>query len=208
MESFIEWITLHAPHAHWFIFGAILLAGINIPISADLLIIGAAFLAATVVPENTIHLYLSILFGCYFSAWIAYWTGRLLGSRFLKYNWFRRFLPPERLEKAQKFYEKHGLWTLLLGRFIPFGVRNCIFISSGMSRLSFLKFALWDLIACSIWVTLSFYIFYTLGQNYQLLYENLKIFNLCLFGAFGVTLIGVIWYKRRKKAPTHAEPVE
>jgi membrane protein DedA with SNARE-associated domain len=123
----------------------------------------------------------------------------LLGKRFCRYKWFNRLIPPQRLEKIQRFYGRHGFWTLVLGRFIPFGVRNCIFMSSGMSRLSFLKFALWDLVACLTWSSLTFYIFFTLGQNYQLLFDHLKIINTVIFLAFSVTVIGFIWYKRRKK---------
>ncbi len=199
MEALIQWISGHAPYAHWFIFGAILLAGFNIPISADLLILVGAFLAATLVPEHTIHLYLSVFLGCYFSAWAAYWLGRLAGKKLCAYKWFSTLFSQERLKKTQKFYEKHGFWTLLIGRFIPFGVRNCIFMTSGMSRLSFVKFALWDLVACFIWSTLYFYLFYLLGQNYQAVYSYLKTVHLFIFGAFGVTLIAFIWDKRRKK---------
>ena len=199
MESLIEWILQHASQAHWVIFIAILLAGINIPISVDVLLVGAAFLAATLIPDHLWHLYFAIFLGCYFSAWIAYWFGRLLGKRLCKYKWFNRIMPPLRLEKIQRFYAKHGLWTLLLGRFIPFGVRNCIFMSSGMSRVSFLKFALWDFLACFTWSSLSFYCFYLLGQNYQLLFNHLKTINMLIFLAFSVTVIGFIWYKQRKK---------
>lgn len=199
MESLIEWVLGHAEHAHWYIFGAILLAGFNIPISADILVVIGAFLAATAAPHHLWHLYLAVSVGCYFSAWIAYWFGRLLGKRFCKYKWFCKLMPPQRLEKIQRFYSRHGLWTLLLGRFIPFGVRNCIFMSSGMSRVSFLKFALWDLLACFTWTSVSFYCFYVLGQNYQLLFDHLKTLNMFIFLAFSVTVISLIWYKRRKK---------
>jgi membrane protein DedA with SNARE-associated domain len=108
-------------------------------------------------------------------------------------------MPVERLEKIQRFYSKHGLWTLLLGRFIPFGIRNCIFMSSGMSRVSFMKFAFWDLLACLAWSSVSFYCFYLLGQNYHILFSHLKVINMVIFLAFSVTVIGFIWYKRRKK---------
>ena len=199
MESLIEWVLGHADYAHWYIFGAILLAGFNIPISADLLIVIGGFLAATAVPHHLWHLYFAIFLGCYFSAWIAYGFGRFLGDRFNKYRWFNRLMPTARLEKIQRFYSKHGLWTLLLGRFIPFGIRNCIFMSSGMSRVSFLKFALWDLLACLTWTSVSFYFFYVLGQNYQILLDHLKTLNVLIFLAFSVTVIGLIWYKRRKK---------
>lgn len=200
MESLIEWILSHAEHAHWFLFVTILLAGFNIPISADILIVVAGFLAATIIPEHVWHLYLSIFLGCYFSAWIAYWFGRLLGNRFCQYRWFQKLIPPQRLEKIGRFYSKHGFWTLMLGRFIPFGIRNCIFMSSGISKLSFIKFALWDLIACFTWTALSFYAFFSLGQHYHQVFSHLKIINIIIFLAFSVTVIGFIWYKRKKKA--------
>ena len=103
------------------------------------------------------------------------------------------------MEKIKQFYEKYGLWTLVVGRFIPFGVRNCIFMSSGMSKLHFGKFILMDAVACAVWCSSLFYLFYTLGQNYDVIWHYLKTFNLIVFAAFSVTVIGLIWYKIRKK---------
>jgi membrane protein DedA with SNARE-associated domain len=199
MESFLEWVVRYAHQAHWLIFPIILLAGLNIPISVDLIILAAAFLAATVIPQHAWLLYLSIFFGCYFSAWLSYWVGRLAGQKLCRYRWFNKLLPPERLDKTQHFYQKYGFWTLLIGRFIPFGVRNCIFMASGMSRFHFGKFALWDFIACGVWSFSVFYLFFTVGQHYQVVWHYVKTFNLLIFAAFSVTLIGFIWYKRRKK---------
>lgn len=202
MESFIQWIIQHAHQAHWLIFPIILLAGLNVPISVDLIILAAAFLAATVVPEHTLLLYLSIFLGCYFSACLSYWVGRIVGEKLCRFSWFSKLLPESRLNKANRFYQKYGFWTLLLGRFIPFGVRNCIFMTAGMSRLNFGKFVLWDLFACLVWSSSTFYLFFTLGQNYQVVWHYVKTFNLLIFAAFSVTLIAFIWYKRRKKPIT------
>jgi membrane-associated protein len=63
MDTLIAFFSQHAPHAHFFIFLAILLAGVNIPISIDLLLLLSALLAANVVPENTALLFLSVLLG-------------------------------------------------------------------------------------------------------------------------------------------------
>lgn len=207
MDAFISWITSHAAHAHWMVLGILLLTGFNVPISADLLIIAAAILAATCIPDHAIHLYLAIFLGCYGSAAIAYWMGRLVGRKMLKYRWFARLLPQERLDKAHSFYQRFGFITLLVGRFIPFGVRNCLFMSTGMSRLSFKKFALWDLFACFIWSFTVFHLVYLVGQNYELLSRYFKVFNIVIFSAFAVTLILFIWYKRKKKHP-HVESIE
>lgn len=200
MEKLVQFVLEHAHLAHWFIFGGILLAGMNIPISADLMVIIAAILAATVLPEHTIILFSSVLFGCYFSAWVAYWIGRTLGPKLLKWRLFRKLLDEKKLERIRSFYERHGLLTLILGRFIPFGVRNAMFMSTGMSRLSFKTFILRDALACSIWCLSAFTAFYFLGQNYALLYHYVKTFNLLIFALFGIAAIGMIWYKRRKKS--------
>lgn len=202
MEYLTELVSHHAHYAHWYVFIAIVLAGFNVPFSADLLILLSAVLAATVVPENTLHLYLSVLIGCYLSAMCAYWFGRLLGNTLKNFKFFNKVLAPSRLEKIKRFYEKYGLWTLVIGRFIPFGVRNCIFMSSGMSRLHFGKFILMDALACSLWCTAYFCMFYALGQNYSVVWHYLKTFNLLIFAAFSVTVIAVIWYKKSKKAKT------
>lgn len=199
MEHLTEIITHHAHNAHWYVFIAIILAGFNIPFSIDILVLLSAILAATIIPENTYLLFFSILTGCYLSAMCAYWMGRLLGSTLSKKKFFAKLFNPERLGKIKRFYEKYGLWTLVIGRFIPFGVRNCIFMSSGVSKLHFGKFILMDAFACALWCSSAFYLFYTLGQNYEVVWHYLKAFNLLIFAAFSVTVIGFIWYKRRKR---------
>lgn len=200
MDTLIEFITRHANQAHWYVFAAIILAGFNIPISADILILISAFIAAAILPEHTWHLYLSILFGCYISAWCAYWMGRLVGGQLQRFSFFAKLLKQERMDKVRNFYEKYGLLTLIIGRFIPFGVRNCIFMTTGMSKFNFYRFMLMDALACFLWCSTCFYAFYTLGQNYEVIWHYLKTFNLLIFAAFSVTVISIIWYKNRKKA--------
>ncbi len=194
----LNFIMENRSYAPWITFGLILLAGFNFPISIDVIMIVSAFLAATTLTEQTITLYLSIFVGAYFSAWIAYWLGRTIGNKLFKFRWFSKILTQERLKKINLFYDKHGFFTLLFGRFIPFGIRNCIFMTTGMSHSNFRKFALRDCIACFIWSATCFYSFYTLGVNYQILLNHFKIINLSIFSAFSVTVIGVICYKKRK----------
>ena len=56
MQSIIDFIFQNAAHAHWIIFASFILAGLNIPISEDILIIISATLASKVVPQNTLLL--------------------------------------------------------------------------------------------------------------------------------------------------------
>jgi len=204
MDQLIEFIVNHSSYAPWMTFVLILLAGFNLPISIDVVMVLSAFLAATTIPEYTFSLYLSLLFGCYFSAWIAYWMGRKVGRKLLKTRYFSKILPETRLKKLSLFYERHGLLTLLIGRFIPFGVRSCIFITAGISKSNFGKFIRRDALACFIWTSVCFFSFYSIGQNYGKLIEKIKTLNLFIFLAFVVTVIIFVCYKMYRKKRTKA----
>lgn len=200
METIISLIFEHAPYAHWIVFGALMLAGINVPISEDLMIIFSAVLAATVVPENTYKLFLAVFLGCYISDWACYWIGRKFGPKLWNIRWFAKTFDPKKIDQIQAYYEKYGFLTLLIGRFIPFGVRNGLFLTAGLGKMPFGKFLLSDGIACILSNTALFTLAYTVGKNYEMLIETLKTFNIFLFSAFLIAIIGFFWYKRRKAA--------
>lgn len=198
----IEFLQTHAftlgAFAPWVFFTMLLLAGLNIPFSADMIIFFSALCAAT-MPSKLPHFYLGCLLGCVFSAWIAYSLGRWVGPKLRKIKWFATVLTEKRITKLKKFYERRGFLTLLIGRFIPFGVRNCLFMSSGMTKVNFFHFAIKDLIACFIWCTSLFSLFYFLSDKGPLVLQQMKKFQVILFSAFSVTVIALVWYKKRKK---------
>ena len=204
LESILSFIIENAQNAHFVVFGLLMLAGFCVPISEDLMIITSAVIAATLVPENTPLLFGAVFLGSYLSDWVAYGIGRFGGQRLLKNRWFSKHVNFERLEKIQAFYACYGFLTLLVGRFIPFGVRNALFITAGLGNMSFIRFIVADGIACIISNSVLFYISYTLGQNYQLLLGPLKWVNLAIFSVFALSVIGFIWYKRKSKAEKSA----
>ena len=199
MQHIINFIIQNRTCAPWISFILILLAGCNIPISIDVVVVIAAFLAAITIPELTIHLFISILLGTYFSGWICYWIGRIIGIKLLKIHYFAKLFPQKRLNQMGAFYEKYGLVSLMIGRFIPFGFRNCLFMTTGMSKASFPKFIWQDALACTLWVTLCFFSFYSLGHSYEMVLKKVKMVNLFIFSGFSVTLIALICYKKCRK---------
>lgn len=198
MEHILEFITQNASKAHWFIFLSLLLAGCNIPISIDAVIILSAVIAASLLPQHTPILFASVLIGCICSAYIAFFIGKFMGEKLSKTKLFHKLLQPKQLEKMEGFYKKYGIWTFIIGRFIPFGIRNCIFMTSGMSKMPFKTFMLRDMVACSIWCTTMFTSFFFLGQNFDLIFQKMKTLNLILFTAFSMVVITFICYKLRK----------
>lgn len=194
-ETLLPLIQDHAPHAHWFIFGLLMLAGLNFPISEDLLIIISGVLASTLVPENTWKLFTAVFLGAYLSDWVVYWIGRLWGSHLWKLPWFARLFKPKRLDQIKQYYAKYGILTLLVGRFIPFGVRNCLFATAGLGKMSFTKFLIADGIACFLSNTAVFTIAYFFGKNSSYFFQYA---NVAVFITFVIALIVFIWYKKTK----------
>jgi membrane protein DedA with SNARE-associated domain len=198
-------IYKYPEYAHWVIFGSLILAGFNLPISEDLMLLTSGVLASAFVPENALLLWGSVFLGAYLSDWIAYWTGRLLGPKLLTIKWLSKIVKKERLDRMHAFYEKWGFFAFLVGRFVPFGIRNCLFISAGMGKMSFTRFLWIDGVASLISTTSAFYLAYTFGKNFEVIWEYIKN-NYILFIAISAILLtlGVLlyWFKCVKKRPT------
>ncbi|NBO23719.1 MAG: DedA family protein [Chlamydiae bacterium] len=190
-----DFIVAHESHAPWVIFLSIALAGLNIPVSIDLMIILVAVLAATHLAHMKVVLFFSFFFGCCASAWISYTLGRTVGLKILN-----KVFSQAKLEKIQSFIKRYGTISLFIGRFIPFGFRNCLFMTTGFSKFPFLKFALVDAIACFSWTTIFFSLFYSLGQSFEELQHHLKVINISIAAIFVITIIGFFCYKYKKRA--------
>ncbi len=204
----LEFLISHAHEAHWLAFAGIVLAGLNVPISIDLVAATCALLAATVAKDHLPHLFLAVLLGCILSSSLAYWLGRCGGEKLLRFRLFRRIMSEERILRIRSFYERQGVWAFMLGRFIPFGVRNCLFLSSGMSRLPYTKFLVRDSLASSVWSLSFFSLFYFFGRSHeQFCRETIdQVGHILetglpkiLIAAFLVTGIATLWYNRPRR---------
>ncbi len=199
MESLFNFVCTNADHAHFFLFGLLMLAGLNIPISEDLILLIGGVLAATCVPENTLTLFVWIYLGCIFSAWEAYLIGRKLGPYIYEVKIFRmHLLTRTHTEKLFHYYEKYGIWTFVIGRFVPGGVRNALFMTAGLGKMPFLIFVRRDCLACLLSSSTLFSLGYIFGQNKESLFayfaDYQKGAGFLLLSIFGL-IIGRILYR-------------
>jgi len=192
IESITEWLTIHADHAPLFVFGLLLITGFSFPISEDILVIGTGVLAGTVLPEKTVHLFLAICIGACLSDWIAYWIGRKLGPKLANMRMFRRTFSPDRQAVVQRFFQRYGFLTLFIGRLIPFGVRNTIFMAAGAGRMHFGRFILSDGIATMVFSTTIFFLAFRCGEQYDRLHVFVSSIGYVV--GFGLVASGLAWY--------------
>src|SRR5690606_28372717 len=164
MEAWLVQIQALATESPWILFPIMLLGGLNIPISEDGMLFVAGVIAAK-SPDKMWDLFFAAYLGAFGADLICYSLGRFLGPKFFRIKLFANMVPPERLAKISGFYERYGVWTLIIGRFIPFGVRNGLFLAAGLSRMNAVKFALSDLLAATISCGVYFTLYYQFGES-------------------------------------------
>jgi membrane protein DedA with SNARE-associated domain len=194
VEQLLEFIQTNAQHAHYIIFSALLLAGFNLPVSEDAMLFISGFLASK-NPELLVPLFLAVYLGAYFSDMICYWLGRLLGPKLWEIKFFANMISKDKVDKIHGFYERYGFLTLLVGRFIPFGVRNGLFLTAGLGKMNFPKFASADFIACTISCSFFFTLYYKLGDS---AIELVKKGNLILI-IVAIVVTTLIFFKIKSK---------
>ncbi|MBT3235300.1 MAG: DedA family protein [Bdellovibrionales bacterium] len=195
MEELIHYATENVHLAPYIICGALLLAGFNLPVSEDLMLFISAILARE-HEDLAPQLFIGVFVGAYFSDLICYWLGRTVGRKLLTFRFFATMATPQRIETIGNYYQKYGAITLILGRFIPFGVRNALFLTAGISRMNFLKFSLSDLLACTISSITFFYLYFTFGKE---VVGYIRQGNYLIFGVALVVII-VLIFNRKKRA--------
>lgn len=204
-----DWLSIicdYAPHAYWIIFCLLLLAGFCLPISEDVLLLTAGALAATCIPDSALHLYLWVYAGCIISGWQVYWIGRLFGPKLYDFPLFRNVLTPKKVEKLHHYYEKFGFFTFLVGRFVPGGVRNALFLTSGLGKMPFHKFMLRDGVACLISSMTLFFIGFTFADNYDIIVGRLETAGRIILGIISIAVITLlIWLWRWKSRKINNE---
>lgn len=200
IETFFSGICEYAPHAHWIIFGLLMLAGLNIPISEDLLLLIGGAVAALCIPEHTLHLYAWIFFGSWISAWECYWIGRLLGPKLYEMPWLRHYVTEKRIKRLHHYYEKFGVFVFVVGRFMPGGIRNGLTLTAGMGKMPFLKFILRDGVGCLLATSTIFTIGYVFASKHDEIFQAMKRYEEIAGAIIVLILISVIiyiWYHRK-----------
>lgn len=195
LEEIILSIQQNVHMAPYVIFSLLLLAGFNLPISEDGMLFISGVLASK-NPEQTPALFAGVFLGAYLSDLICYGLGYYLGPKLWKIRFWSKMVSYNQVEKLNKFYGRYGIFTLIFGRFIPFGVRNGLFLTAGLGKMPFKKFALADLTACIISCSVFFTLYYKLGERVVGL---VKKGNLVLFSIVIVAILVLVILKKRKK---------
>ena len=130
---------------------------------------------------------------------VNYFVGSWIGPKVC--DGHIRFLDHEALMKTHGFYERHGGKTLVMARFIPV-VRTFAPFVAGVSKMTFAKFQLFNMIGAVLWVAILVLSGEAFG-NVPVIRDHLNTIVLIGLGAAIVPLmLGGLWklLKRRRGA--------
>jgi membrane protein DedA with SNARE-associated domain len=179
----------------WFYCGLFLSAymeNIFPPVPGDSVTVFAAYLVGR--SERSIAaVVLSATLGSVAGFMTYYMLGRLIHPEyFLRKNF--RFLPASHIERAGRWFRRHGCWIILLNRFLS-GARSVISIACGIYRLPWPSVLIFSTLGCAIWNSLLIWAGYLLGANWRVVDQILRRYSILLLSL--AALLTAAWLVRR-----------
>ena len=128
---------------------------------------------------------------------IEYYISRAGGRPFIeKYGKFM-LITGKDLERADKWFSTRGEITVFIARMIP-GVRGFISIPAGIARMNVARFSIFTFIGAFPWTLGLAWGGYLLGDNYDVIRDTTKPFDIPIIGTVIAILIWFVW-KRIKE---------
>lgn len=129
-----------------------------IPFPSEIVIPPAVMVAADPQSPNDMKIWLIVLIGtlgallgAYINYFLSRWLGRPIIYKFVdsKVGHALR-LSGEKMERAEKYFNDHGVVSTLVGRLIPV-IRQLISIPAGLSKMNVATFTLYTFLGAAIW---------------------------------------------------------
>jgi membrane protein DedA with SNARE-associated domain len=183
------------------------------PAASELVMVYSGALAAGAFTSGV------VLFGHEFDsglgAWVAmvlagtvgYTAGSILGwalgiyggRPYLERHGRWLHLPPHRLGKAERWFDRWGDWAILIGRITPVA-RSFISIPAGVFRAPFVRYTVLTFIGSTLWCIGFAGIGYAFGTRWETFHEN---FHYVDYAVAAAIVIGVVYLLvRRRRSST------
>jgi membrane protein DedA with SNARE-associated domain len=130
---------------------------------------------------------------------LAGWAIGVYGGRPLLEHHGRRFhLTPDKLDRAEAWFDRFGLWAVFLGRITPI-VRSFISIPAGVFRTPLVPYTLLTLAGSAIWCFALAGVGWGLGESYKSFDHGFRYADYAVVAAVivGAGLLALRWRSRR-----------
>jgi membrane protein DedA with SNARE-associated domain len=192
----------------WAVLALVLIEDFGIPVPGETVLIAAAVFAGS----GRMNVFAVALVG--FAAAvlgdnIGYAIGRF-GGRKLVDRWGKYvFLTPERLERAESFFGRHGAKIIVIARFVE-GLRQANGIIAGIGKMDWRRFLACNALGAALWVGTWVGVGYLAGRHITAIYNAITKYS--LYAAIVAVIAIAIWaasraHKRRRRAKAARQDV-
>lgn len=168
-------------------------SGIFFPLPGDSLLFTVGLLS-TELEYNVFLFTLLVAIAAFLGCMAGYYIGSKL-DYFYKFALWRRIIKPRYLEEAHGFLSRHGLFAIVLSRFIPV-VRTFLPIVAGMARMKYSDFLRYSAFACVAWSGVFVLGGYYLGKIFPQIGDYL---TLTILIVVVVSILPGAWHFLKKK---------
>lgn len=204
MEALLDRLKILVDHYGYLaVAGAIFFEDFGVPLPGETLLISAALLAS----QGQLHI-VPLLF----SAWagavmgdnLGYAIGRFGGRRVvLRYGHFL-FINQRRLERAEGFFKRYGGVVVVVARFFEV-LRQLNGIVAGIVKMPWLRFLPYNALGAALWVCFWGILFYEVGNRAGVIIHLFHRFEVFIFAALGVAVLGIVFYFLYKARRKHGD---
>lgn len=210
-KEFFNWFISNANY--WFVFVFMIVESSFVPFPSELVVPPAAYLACRnfgVGADMNVFMVvivatLGALVGAYINYYLALWVGRPVVYRLADTKLAHGLLiDRHKVEKAEKYFDRHGGVSTLIGRLIPV-IRQLISLPAGIAKMNIIQFSVFTTLGALIWNAILGALGYWLSLNVDpaMLLGKVEEYNKYLswggYALFAVCLIYILWNAFGKK---------
>lgn len=176
-----------------------------IPFPSEVVVPPAAYKATK--PDSDMNVVLVIVFatlgaliGALVNYYLALWLGRPIVYKFAESKLGRLcLLDASKIETAEKYFDKHGKSSTLIGRLVP-AVRQLISIPAGLAKMNIVTFLTFTALGAGIWNTILAVLGYIAAGQSDLIDKYSHELSYILIG-LGILFVAYLIFKavRKKK---------
>ncbi|MEV7386549.1 DedA family protein [Streptomyces sp. NPDC091215] len=187
-------------YGYWAVGAVVLLEDFGVPAPGETILIAAGIYAGA--GQLNIAAVAAIAFtAAVVGDNIGYLIGHTGGRAFV-HRWGRYvFITPERFQKAEEFFTRHGGKIVVVARFVE-GLRQVNGIIAGTSGMHWRRFLVFNAIGAALWVGLWASLAYVAGTHITAIYDEISRYQLYALIALAALVAALVlrhvWRRRHR----------
>lgn len=190
-------------YGYWAILLLVMVEDFGIPVPGETILIAGAIYAGTgrlnVAAVGVVGFAAAVV-GDNIGFVIGHFAGRALVLRWGRYV----FLTEERLDKAERFFERRGSVVIVIARFLE-GLRQANGIIAGISGMHWLRFLVFNALGAALWVGAWVSAGYFAGNHITTIYGYITRYSYYALIVLAIAIVAWIALRvRRARRARHA----